>query len=191
MHKIDTSTAVDGNFVDPVPAQGGLGTVVDADWLNAVQNEICNAITATGITLSKTANNQLLSALQLFADNASHRTALPSTLAYDDQTSTTSQDIGDAVAITYTNTGWLLSASIFVSITTPSSSGTITFSVDYVVNNEVHTLATKTVDSSFIHAENLSVDLNVPYAAGSLEFSFVATENCTVDVQVSGFTAKM
>jgi len=39
------------------------GTVVTTDWLNAVQEEIANAIEATGGILSKTSNNQLATAL--------------------------------------------------------------------------------------------------------------------------------
>ena len=39
-------------------------TVLTSDWANAVQMEICNVITASGQTLSKSAQNQLLLALQ-------------------------------------------------------------------------------------------------------------------------------
>jgi hypothetical protein len=39
-------------------------TVLSSDWGNAVQMEICNVITASGQTLSKTTQNQLLTAIQ-------------------------------------------------------------------------------------------------------------------------------
>jgi hypothetical protein len=45
------------------PAGGSPSTVVDADWMNAVQEELCNAITGAGITLSKTVRTQLSTAI--------------------------------------------------------------------------------------------------------------------------------
>jgi hypothetical protein len=57
MHKVDTLGSVNGTFTDTNPA-----TVVDDDWLNAVQAELVNVIEACGITLVKGTNTQLLAA---------------------------------------------------------------------------------------------------------------------------------
>jgi hypothetical protein len=76
MYQIDGSTAV---VTEPTPAAPGpnpggfftngspgvtAATIVDQDWLNAVQQEICNVITAANLTLSKTNQAQLLQAIQ-------------------------------------------------------------------------------------------------------------------------------
>ena len=59
MHRIDEATAVNGLFTDGDPQLGTPGTVVDADWLNAVQEEIANVIEAAGEELVKADNTQL------------------------------------------------------------------------------------------------------------------------------------
>lgn len=53
----------DGFFIDGNPGLGIAATVVDADWANAVQEEICNVITSAGLTLDKTAQDQLYDAV--------------------------------------------------------------------------------------------------------------------------------
>lgn len=74
MFRIDNSTAAaslptpaaagtPGYFTDGVPGTTA-ATVVPADWLNLVQEEIISAVTAAGISLSKTTRNQLLQAIQ-------------------------------------------------------------------------------------------------------------------------------
>lgn len=78
MYRIDNGTAI-----SPIPAPAAVGpnpnffftkgnpalsipaTIVDDDWLNAIQEEICNVVTGAGIGLSKTVRTQLLSAIQL------------------------------------------------------------------------------------------------------------------------------
>jgi hypothetical protein len=75
MYRIDNSTAAttipvpgavgpnpNGFFTDGVPGSVA-ATVVPADWLNATQEEIANAITASGQTLSKTNRTQLATAI--------------------------------------------------------------------------------------------------------------------------------
>jgi Uncharacterized conserved protein len=80
MYRIDNATAV-----TPIPTPGAVGpnpnyffskgnpglgipaTIVDDDWANAVQEEICNVITAAGITLSKTTRTQLRDAIYSLA----------------------------------------------------------------------------------------------------------------------------
>lgn len=64
MHRIDASGHSSNLFTDGNPSGGIEATVVDDDWLNAVQEEIVNAIlTRAGITLVKGTNTQLGSAL--------------------------------------------------------------------------------------------------------------------------------
>jgi len=64
MHKIDHATAtVANNFTAGDPQTAVKPTVVTADWLNAVQNEVANFITSKGIVLNKADNTQLSQAL--------------------------------------------------------------------------------------------------------------------------------
>ncbi len=51
MHPISGATAVDGHFQDGAPNKQG--TIVEADWLNTVQDEIINVILLAGIPLNK------------------------------------------------------------------------------------------------------------------------------------------
>lgn len=80
MFRIDNATAVtpiptpgavgpnpDRYFTDGNPGGGIPATIVDADWANAVQEEICNVITAAGISLSKTTRTQLRDAIYALA----------------------------------------------------------------------------------------------------------------------------
>lgn len=62
MHKTDAANNVAGAFVDKVPGVSP-GTIVDAPFLNAVQDELCNFIEARGVTLAKGTNTQLTTAL--------------------------------------------------------------------------------------------------------------------------------
>ena len=71
MHQITGSTAVNNHFVDGSPTQGG--TVVSADWLNTVQDEICNLIQSTGIALNDPSNDdkkQLIAAIGVLIASA-------------------------------------------------------------------------------------------------------------------------
>lgn len=76
MYRIDNATAAttlpapsavgsnpNGFFTDGDPAGGIPATIVDDDWLNAVQEELANAITSDGTPLSKTNNAQLTAKL--------------------------------------------------------------------------------------------------------------------------------
>jgi hypothetical protein len=53
-----------GFFTNGNPASGVAATIVDADWLNMVQQELINIITAVGLTPSKTTYNQVLQAIR-------------------------------------------------------------------------------------------------------------------------------
>lgn len=71
MHKIDGPGAAPGNvFTEGNPDSGVPATVVTDDWMNAVQAEICNAITAAGIALNKADNTQLADAIALLVRRA-------------------------------------------------------------------------------------------------------------------------
>jgi hypothetical protein len=78
MYAIDNSTAIaaqpapsaagtPGFFTDGSPAGGVPATVVPAEWLNAVQQELLNALSAAGIIPSKTQFSQLAAAIPLLA----------------------------------------------------------------------------------------------------------------------------
>ena len=59
MHKIDTQTAVNGEFTDGNPSTGVKATQLNAGWFNSVQREICNAVEKFGFALSKEDDMQL------------------------------------------------------------------------------------------------------------------------------------
>lgn len=63
MHRIDTSGNVDNRFHPGNPATGQQATLVDQDWLNAVQEEIVNVILTANIDLEKGTNDQLADAI--------------------------------------------------------------------------------------------------------------------------------
>lgn len=79
MHRIDNATAA---VALPTPAALGTpgyfrqrsgatkGTIVSADWLNAVQEEICYVIEEAGLTLDKTDRTQLKQALDIMIEAA-------------------------------------------------------------------------------------------------------------------------
>jgi hypothetical protein len=80
MYRIDNSTAsetlptigavgpnVDSFFKDGNPATATESTIVPADWLNSIQEEICNAIEEAGITLTKGEYEQLKLAIDYYA----------------------------------------------------------------------------------------------------------------------------
>lgn len=66
MHRIDTDSAVNNKFVDPdlTATTPVVGTVVNASWFNAVQEEIAGVVEDAGIALSASDNGQLLKAIQ-------------------------------------------------------------------------------------------------------------------------------
>lgn len=64
MFRIDSEGAtVDNKFTEGDPSLGVPATVVSADWLNSVQEEIAQFVEYTGITLDKLNDNQLQAAL--------------------------------------------------------------------------------------------------------------------------------
>jgi hypothetical protein len=82
MYRIDNSTAspsmptpdvpgpnVDGFFTNGDPTLGQLATIVDDDWLNAIQEELCYCIEQSGQTLDKTDRTQLYQAIGTLLQN--------------------------------------------------------------------------------------------------------------------------
>ncbi|MDW3683960.1 hypothetical protein RA280_19860 [Cupriavidus sp. CV2] len=75
MYQIDNSSAAasqpastalgaPGFFTDGNPATGNPATIVPAEWLNAVMMEMANVVTGAGLTLTKSAYNQVLAAIK-------------------------------------------------------------------------------------------------------------------------------
>jgi hypothetical protein len=54
----------DGFFHDGDPFNGVTGTMVTADWLNSIQEELVSVIAAAGIALDPAQSDQLLEAIQ-------------------------------------------------------------------------------------------------------------------------------
>ena len=66
MHRTDAPGNDSGEFTDGSPTPPlEEATVIDSDWLNAVQEEICNVVEASGATLVKGTNNQLYTAIKV------------------------------------------------------------------------------------------------------------------------------
>ena len=76
MHRIDTPSADNGQFVDKNPSLGIDGTVVDAAWLNSVQDELCNMIEGAGINLNKASVVQLRAAVESFIHGKTLKTVV-------------------------------------------------------------------------------------------------------------------
>lgn len=66
MHRIDTEGNKNGKFYDGDPSGTDIkeATVLDANWLNAVQEEICSVIRADGSKLKKENHTQLLETIR-------------------------------------------------------------------------------------------------------------------------------
>lgn len=80
MYQTDVSTAAtsiptpaaastQGYFTNGNPAAGVPATILDADWLNMVQQELVNVVQAAGETPSKTTYNQVLLAIKRLVQN--------------------------------------------------------------------------------------------------------------------------
>lgn len=126
MHKIDTNTAVDGSFVDKNASLGVDGTVVDADWLNSVQDEICNVVEEAGETLSKQDNSQMASAIGILTKRECAKTVIASN-SVKQGISAIIFRISDYFSLA---PGYFIDENIFVNVTSVAqSSGQIKFSL--------------------------------------------------------------
>lgn len=124
MHKIDTNTAVDGSFVDKNASLGVDGTVVNADWLNSVQDEICNVIEEAGETLSKQDNSQMASAIGILTKRECAKTVVASSSVRQSVSSTIFR-ISDYFTLA---PGYFIDENVFVDVTSVAqSSGQIKF----------------------------------------------------------------
>lgn len=63
MKRTDADGSVEGKFSDGSPEQGLPATVINAEFLNNIQEEICNFIEKAGLTLDGTDQEQLWKAL--------------------------------------------------------------------------------------------------------------------------------
>lgn len=64
MHRVDVPSAtMDNQFTEGSPAGGIPATIVPADWLNDLQENVCEAIEMAGITLVKGDATQLYDAI--------------------------------------------------------------------------------------------------------------------------------
>lgn len=71
MQRIDHSTATaDELFTEGDPSSGIPATIVTADWLNSMQEEVANVIEAAGITLDSADDTQLLQALNIISSTS-------------------------------------------------------------------------------------------------------------------------
>ena len=71
MHRIDGPAALPGGFfTEGDPNVGTPATVVTAAFLNALQEEVCGVVEATGAALAKPDNAQLLAAIRWLIDQA-------------------------------------------------------------------------------------------------------------------------
>lgn len=76
MHRIDTEGHADGLFQDGTPQIGQQGTILDADWLNDLQENLCGVVEAgfdgggAPLVLAKGDHGQLLEAIQSLIDGA-------------------------------------------------------------------------------------------------------------------------
>lgn len=86
MYKIDSVGSVSGHFSDGDYRTGRKGTKVPAHWLNAVQGELCNFVTANGIALNKADNGQVLKALNKRMGELTERQFINSTYTRVDST---------------------------------------------------------------------------------------------------------
>jgi hypothetical protein len=189
MHKIDTPTSHNGAFVDPVPEYGTSGTVVDASWLNAVQNEICNTIVGAGKTLNKNRNNQLFEAVQVLINNTCEKKVFEG-LTIDSSVGTTAQTIGSPIEILYAEAGWFVSASVFVKIKTPTSGADLTVSLYFKDSSNVeHLLFSNQFDASSSGNATIPIDISVPYSNGSIYFKVVASASVGTEIIIQGYTA--
>lgn len=191
MHKIDTPTAHNGSFVDPTPGVGVSGTVVDASWLNAVQNEICYVITSAGMSLNKNDNQQLFKAIQDILDAACYKSVF-SGLTLDSTVGTSDVTIGSVVEILYAEADWFASASIFIKVKTPASDANLTVSFYFKDNSNVeHLLFSHGVYAGSEGCFTIPMDISVPYANGSVLFKAVSTASVGVEIIIQGYTTKI
>lgn len=121
MHKIDTPSADDGQFVDKNSSLGIDGTVVDASWLNSVQDELCNMIEGAGATLNKESVVQLRDAVESFIHDKTLKTVVHASNVKE-SISTTVKRVSESFGITQ---GRTLDFTISYKIVSSDGSGSL------------------------------------------------------------------
>lgn len=100
-----------GFFTNGNPSSGVAATIVDADWLNMVQEELINVVLGGGIALSKTTYNQVLAAIKRICQNTTVLADTGAANAYTAAnavplvTGTWIDGVVQAVKIAHANTG--------------------------------------------------------------------------------------
>lgn len=67
MHRVDTDGHLANLFTDGDPGIGQEATIIGEDWLNDVQEDLCNLIEDAGVTLVKGSQTQLQAAINAYA----------------------------------------------------------------------------------------------------------------------------
>lgn len=97
MYKIDSIGSVDGHFSDGDYEVAKKGTQVVAEWLNALQNEMCNLVLFLGLEPSED-NDQILQGLNSYMNSYFTRQYIEE---YIDDVDDNFKDIGDSITVPY------------------------------------------------------------------------------------------
>lgn len=127
MYKIDSEYSENGNFSDGDYEVGKKGTRVPAEWLNSVQDEMCNLVEFLGLELSED-DDQILNGLNAYMNEYFTRQYIEE---YIDNVSETSQDAGSAFSVPYKG---IVDVDAVLSVFDVVGNGRITVSV-YDTNN--------------------------------------------------------
>lgn len=100
----------DGFFRDKNPSVGLNGTIVSADWLNAVQEELCYVITQNSIGLNKTNRTQLYQAINNMIANGAQGVPVGSVVAMSRASAPSGYILCDGSAVSRTTYSALFSA---------------------------------------------------------------------------------
>lgn len=114
-----------GYFTNGNPGTGTPGTVVDQDFLNMVQEELCNVVTSAGGTLSKTNHSQVYAALLSIASSAANITGSYKNLVGSWSSTTTATWTADAVILKNSSGGPAVVPALNVSINTANTVGSL------------------------------------------------------------------
>ncbi|MBG0879439.1 hypothetical protein H0X90_21855 [Burkholderia sp. 9775_39] len=108
---VPAAAGTPGYFTGGNPATGQAATILDADWLNMVQEELCNLVVAAGLTLSKTTYSQILAAIHVLGSRATVLADVGSANAYAAENPTPmpilpeTSGVVQVVQIAHANTG--------------------------------------------------------------------------------------
>lgn len=129
MHRTDAAGNDDNRFTNGNPSQGIPATVVDAKWLNAIQEEIVSVILAAGITLDDEDTAQLLAAINALVPAASATKRGKVELATSAETQTMTDEVR---AVTPAGLAGVLQASGRAAVLTGSGTFTAPINGNYL-----------------------------------------------------------